>query len=381
MKRGFRWACILLILALVYAAYTLAFAQQSQNSRKKGIIVRVAKPYDRVENAIRGLGGDITYEYENVDAVAASLPEDKLLSLSALVGATALYKDVSVRPPDPIDIPGHQPKKGVTLLKLTPQGATVLSEDDVAQIGAASGTAGTSGTNTTFNNPFTRASELHADGNRGKGVVVAVVDSGVANSPRVTSLAGSVIGGETLVPDDPVPSATSTRNDPHGTQVGTLVAAHAGFIFGNDSRLVQSLLIHDPGSVIRCPDRRFPGCTSSQSVVPMIGAAPEAQLYAVKVFDSRRVGAPKSRIIAAMDRLITLRRNFDRGRPSVPVNIPCGTEDTPCKFNSLNVQVVNMSLGGPTLFAGGELEDELTERMLKVGMTPVIAAGNEGLMQ
>src|SRR5439155_9795465 len=200
-----------------------------------------------------------------------------------------------------------------------------------------------------------------------------------ANSSRVTSLAGSVIGGETLVPDDPVPSATSTRNDPHGTQVGTLVAAHAGFIFGNDSRLVQSLLIHDPGSVIRCPNRRFPGCTSSQSVVPMIGAAPEAQLYAVKVFDSRRVGAPKSRIIAAMDRLITLRRNFDRGRPSVPVNMPCGTEDNPCRFDSLPVQVVNMSLGGPTLFAGNDVEDELTEQWLKVGITPVDSAGKEGM--
>ena len=138
MKRGFRWACILVILALVYAACTLAFAQQSQNSRKKRIIVRVAKPYDRVENAIRGLGGDITYEYENVDAVAASLPEDKLLSLSALVGASALYKDVSMRAPEPINIPGHQPKKGVTLLKLTPQGAMVLNGDDMAQIGAAS---------------------------------------------------------------------------------------------------------------------------------------------------------------------------------------------------------------------------------------------------
>src|SRR6266850_287279 len=380
MKRGFRWACILVILALVYAACTLAFAQQSQNSRKKGIIVRVAKPYDRVENAIRRLGGDITYEYENVDAVAASLPEDKLLSLSVLIGATALYKDISMRAPDPIGIPGRQPKKGVTLLKLTPEGAIVLNGDDMGQPGLAPGTQGRSGINTTFNNPFTGAAELHADGNRGKGVIVAVVDSGVANSTPVMSLAGSVIGGETFVPDDPVHSATSTHNDPHGTQVGALIAAHAGFIFGNDSRLVQSLLIHDPDSVIRCPNRRFPVCLPTQSVVPMIGAAPEAKLYAMKVFDSREnsTGAPKSRIIAAMDRLITLRRNFNRGRPAVPVNTPCGTEDTPCKFDSLNVQVANMSLGGPTLFAGEELEDELTERMLRVGITPVVAAGNEG---
>src|SRR5438093_7191032 len=109
-----------LFLASLYTAYALVFAQQSQNSRRKGIIVRAAKPYDRIENVIRGLGGYITYEYENVDAVAASLPEDKLPSLSALAGAAALYKDVSMRAPDPINIPGGQPKTGVTLLKLPP---------------------------------------------------------------------------------------------------------------------------------------------------------------------------------------------------------------------------------------------------------------------
>jgi len=80
-----------------------------------------------------------------------------------------------------------------------------------------------------------------------------------------------------------------------------------------------------------------------------------------------------------MDRLITLKRNFDRGRPSVPVNTPCGSEDNPCRFDSLPVQVVNMSLGGPTLFAGNDVEDEMTEKLLKAGITPVASVGNEGM--
>ena len=37
-----------------------------------------------------------------------------------------------------------------------------------------------------------------------------------------------------------------------------------------------------------------------------------------------------------------------------------------------------MSLGGPTLFAGRDLEDQLTQTMLDVGITLVASAGNEG---
>ena len=85
----------------------------------------------------------------------------------------------------------------------------------------------------------------------------------------------------------------------------------------------------------------------------MVGTAPAAKIYALKVFPSQGGGAPESRIIAAMDRAITLRRNFNNGVTSVPV-VGTGTENDPFKYDSLNIKVVNMSLGGPTLFAGGD---------------------------
>ena len=109
----------------------------------------------------------------------------------------------------------------------------------------------------------------------------------------------------------------------------------------------------------------------------MVGTAPAAKIYALKVFPSQGGGAPESRIIAAMDRAITLRRNFNNGVPSVPV-AGSGTEDSPFRFDSLNIKVVNMSLGGPTLFAGGDIEDQLTLAMLEVGITLVTSAGNDG---
>ena len=355
MKRG---TFAIIFLALVSALYGPAIGQQRPANSKKGIIIRAPKPYDNIKTAVRNLGGDITYEYENIDAVAARVPEDKLTALTSSVDAAGLYKDVTVRVPETVVPASATLKKGVTIARLNSRGAVALNGDDIARLSP---------------NP------AHKDGNRGRSVVVAVIDTGVANAPQVNALEGSIIGGETFVTGDPAGSPTSTRNDPHGTQVASVLAAHAGFIFANDSVLVQSYKANDPSSVISCPNNRFPSCVAGQSVIPMIGAAPEARIYAIKVFDSLGGGATKSRVIAAMDRLITLKRNFDRGRPSVPVNTPCGSEDNPCRFDSLPVQVVNMSLGGPTLFAGNDVEDEMTEQLLKAGITPVVSAGNEGM--
>jgi hypothetical protein len=193
----------------------------------------------------------------------------------------------------------------------------------------------------------------------------------------VPALDRTVVGGENFVIGDPVQSATSRENDPHGTWVGTTIAGHVGFLFSNTSSLVQSLNINAPGSVIPCT-AVSPPCPADLSIVPMIGTAPASKIYALKIFDSRgEIGAPTSRVIAAMDRAITLRRNFNDGEPSVPV-AGDGSEEQPFKFDSLNIQVVNMSLGGPTLFAGNDFLDQLTLEMLKVGITIVVSAGNDG---
>jgi hypothetical protein len=188
-------------------------------------------------------------------------------------------------------------------------------------------------------------------------------------------LTGTVIGGENFVTTDPVQSATSRRNDSHGTWVGTVIAGHASFLFANTSALVRSLRIHAPDSVIACTPAL--GCPLTASIIPMIGVAPASKIYALKVFPSTGGGAPSSRVVAAMDRAITLRRNFNNGMPSVAVSGD-GSENNPFVFNSLKIYVVNMSLGGATFFAGRELDELLTIKMLEVGIAPAISAGNDG---
>ena len=201
----------------------------------------------------------------------------------------------------------------------------------------------------------------------------------VSPPTAATAIAGTVIGGENFVPavQDPVASATSRLNDFHGTATANMIAAHANFSFASTSALARSVRTHAPASIFDCPNAAFPGCPAGVSVIPMFGTAPGAKVYAMKVFPSRGGGAPESRIIAAMDRAITLRRNFNNGGSTDPVS-GTGTENDPFKYNALNIRVANMSLGGPTLFAGSDEEDLLTLKMLEVGITLVTSAGNDG---
>jgi hypothetical protein len=324
-------------------------------------VIQCRTSCDSVAAAIRQIdGARINYTFRNVPGLAASIPVSAAASLQKRTDVVDVSKDLDVASPLPrVDVP------------LAADEARVLSPS------ALPGFVGTVPANYNYNNGLTGAAALHAQGTLGNGVLVAVIDSGTANNATVVpALAGSVIGGESLIPpaEDPF-SATSTQNDPHGTWVGTMIAGHANFLFSSTSTLVRAIQQHSPSSVLSCATL---GCPSSLSVVPMIGTAPAAKIYAIKILPSDGGSTPSSRTLAAMDRVLTLRRNFDNGVPSVPLNPGCGAETDPCVYDSLPIQVVNMSLGGGTLNAGNDLKDKLTVDMLNAGMVVTVAAGNDG---
>ena len=342
-----------LVLALAIPAVSSATALES-------FIVQCSPKCDAVAAAIRQIpGARVDQVYKNVAGLAVTLPVEAVAAIQARSDVAGMTKDaqVSLPPPDMVqELPAAQ-------------GSQVISA------AALPGFIDARPADYDFNNDLIGATALHDQGILGNNVVVAIIDSGTANSPTVPALAGSVIGGENFVVGDPVLSATSRNNGNHGTWVGTAVAAHAIFIFNNTSVLIQSLMEHAPDSVIPCSEL---GCPPTQSGVAMIGTAPAAKLYALKVFPFNSNSTTTGRILAAMDRAITLRRNFNNGMPSVVTNPGCGAEENPCVYNSLPIQVVNMSLGGATLFAGRDLEDQLTLEMNSVGITIVVSAGNDG---
>lgn len=327
---------------------------------EEALIVQCTRPCAAVVAAVSLMGGQVTYQYESIDAVAVRIPKIHVADLALITGATAISKDVEVAGPRPIDtFEAGQPD-------------AVVDWRDAAVASAQP-------ENYNYNNTLTGAATLHSAGKIGAGTIVALIDSGTANVAAVSPLTGSIIGGESFVPaaTDPL-SATSGRNGWHGTATGEMIAAHGAFVFSNASVFVRSLRARAPASVIQCPGPPFtPPCSATNSIIPMTGTAPGAKLYAMKVFKASGGGSPESRIIAAMDRAITLRRNFNGGMPPAPISGD-GSETNPFVYNSLKVDVVNMSLGGPTLFAGREIEEQLTLAMLDAGITLVTSAGNDG---
>ena len=354
------------------AAFTMLAALAAASGRslsgaepQEHLIVKCEKPCASVVSAVAALGGEVTEVYDNLDAVAVRVPRGRVAELSAVAGADAVRKDVTVALPPPVDIGEAAEAQG--FFDLSGEALEAFARDQPG--------------NYNYNNVLTGASTIHAGGTLGQGMVVAVIDSGtqaaaIALGPIGT---GTVIGGENFVPltQDPVISATSRFNDWHGTAVGSMIAAHANFLFAGTSRIVRSLRQHAPGSVFPCGVAPFATCSAGLYVIPMLGTAPAAKIYALKVFPSQGGGAPESRIIAAMDRAITLRKNFNKGGSTAPAS-GTGTENDPYKYDALNIQVVNLSLGGPTLFAGRDLEDELTLALLDAGITVVTSAGNDG---
>jgi hypothetical protein len=352
-KGSMLWAAVFITLVLPMAA--------GAKTAVESFVLQCASGCGSVAAAVRQIpGATVNQIYQNIPGLAVTLPVSAVPAIQGRVDVVGMTKDLAVKLPKPTDV----------------QKLPTASGSQVFTAAQLPGFIGARPADYSFNNNLINATSLQNQGILGNGVVVAVIDSGTANNPTVVpALSGTVIGGESLVTGDAVTSATSTLNGDHGTWVGTVIAGHAIFLFDNTSTLVQSLLVNAPSSVVPCSAL---GCPSNLSGIPMVGVAPAASIYAIKVFPSTSDSTTSSIILAGMDRALTLRRNFNNGMPSVPTNPGCGGENNPCVYNSLPIQVVNLSLGGGTLFAGHDLEDQVVLQMLQAGITVSIAAGNDG---
>ena len=324
-----RLGCAIAATAIWLATSTSAFAEQR-------VIVKTKKPYTNLKQRITELGGTVTYEFINADGLVVTLPDSQILALKGLAGIDYVVEDRVVKNP----APGG--RRDVTEARQTGPGIGAVPNSLLP-----------------YASVLTNARPLQLGGILGQGVVVGVIDSGVSNTtsalcvdattPATCAATSRVIGGENFVPGATEPGATSSLNDPHGTWVATTIGGNRSFGFLRTSQFATAVRNN-------CPQ---PNCSFQASptvdAIPIVGQAPAAQIYALKVFPAGGGGAPESRILQAMDRAIVLKRTTQP-----------------------NMKVVNMSLGSSTLFAGGDVEDELATSMAAAGITLVTSAGNEG---
>ena len=314
------------------------FAQTEQ------VLIRAPKPYTNLVRSIEQLGGRVTRQYQSFDVLAAEVPQARFDALIAAAGTGNVFKDFAVPLPAPLDA-----RLTRNLARTGDENS--IQADSVQALAAADirdlATATPNGY--LLNGAIINALPLFAGGNLGQGVTVAVIDSGIRPGFPHISSDGSVVGCEDLVGDGL--GCSNSGNDGHGTFVAGMISANVVFAFPAASPIRNAVLAECPACFLNPP---------VNTQIPMIGTAPSSSIYALRVFGPAS-GAPTSRILAAMDRAIVLRRMFDNGQPG-----------------GVNIKVCNMSLGGPTLSPGNELQVDATAAMINADIVPVIAAGNAG---
>lgn len=352
-------SCLVVILALTLLTVS-AFAQ------RKRIIVRSATASSSsLRERVRAMGGKVRHELRNMNAVSAEVSP-------ATLRALASSPDLKLSKSAIVYLPKPRQERGLsrTVVRIPNARPVSYSRDALVKRAVAAPA------DYLFNNALINATPVQAGGNFGDDVIVAVIDTGVANNPDVVNtLAGSVIGGESFIPpeEDPVTSPTSTKNGDHGTWVSSVIAGHGAFLIPNDECLIESIQQHSPESILDGTPFGFPG----QSILPIVGVAPGAKIYALKVFGSDAEFTSTDVLLAALDRVLTLKTNFLAGKPSAPIS-GTGTEDDPFVYDSLDIKVVNFSIGGGTGAAGRDLIGLFTQKLLAAGITMAVAASNTG---
>ncbi|MFQ5824565.1 MAG: S8 family serine peptidase [bacterium] len=330
-------------VTVVFVLNFLAIPQMaSAGGDDVDVLIGYHKPYNEIVAQIEAVGGTVRHQYKHIDAIAATIPRDKLSDIQGLPDINAFVRDITFSLVDPPQVPRQGFGEVSSIHEIS---STQLSGDIIE----FTSTAPEGYFPTEVN--LTRASDFwSATGHFGEGVIVGIMDTGTAD---VAAISGRVLGGESFLSVNPTLDdglgANSPLNNPHGTWVATTLGANVIFGFSSKSTFARSLKTHLPDAIL---PRFFRGNIDG---VPMVGQAPFAQFFALKVFNVAGFTS-NSIILAAFDQTIELKLSGD-----------------------VNIQVLNGSFGGPTLFAGDDpFFAGMVQELQDVGIMTCFSAGNEG---
>lgn len=337
MKRAVTLFILMTILVGLFAMPAMtrpALADFVSNEDTVDLLIRVDGSTEAVIDHVISIGGSVNFAYKNVPVVAVTIPAGKYSELVSHSDVKRIVKDRLVYLTDGPDL-----EKDVEPLSYVAQGTSGLEMKavDPTTVDLDALPEGYA------NFLYTGALEIWEQAGYGDGTVVAVVDTGTV--PNVC-LEHAVIGAPGF-PDgynatsDGIP-ATDPANHWHGTHVGGVIASSCALDFTGeeDHPIWQAVSAYLPWDV---------------DFVPIFGQAPEAEIYPVKVFPTDGSAVPTSMILDGLDHLLTLQRD-----------------------GLLDIDVVNMSLGGPTVFDGRDFFDLFLWQFRYENITVVTSAGNEG---
>jgi len=323
------------VVVAAFSAAAPALAQSDSSVQK--VLIQTSKPYTHLKSDIEALGGKVDREFKNFDAIAATVPTASMQALYAAAPTAGISRD-DIVPQPRAAVPSRQ-NGGLSINSKVPSFTYASSDQGRQTIPDAAYVLNMAGVN---------LKDLHKRF-KGEGVLIAIIDSGIrtVNGASYPAIAGSWSPSrcENFVDDDNDGildgQCVDDHNDPHGTFAATIMTSHTELDLTGTGNFVASIHRYAPAALI------------DQKILPLYGSAPEAKIYAFRVF-AQGHGAPKSRILAAIDRVIELRKS------GVPIS------------------VCNLSLGSNTLFAGRDVFERAVDALLENDIVPVVSAGNAG---
>jgi serine protease AprX len=235
----------------------------SQGGAPTTVIVREsAGAGNAAETLVAQLGGHVTRHIAIIDGFVATVPSNDVARLRAVPGVIEVTGDAPLH----LDATGYDPTTDATSLYNTAQ---------------------TIGAKAYWRNGIT-----------GKGVDVALIDSGVVPVNGLTT-PGKVLNGPDLSFDSQVPGRMYLDAYGHGTHM-------AGIISGRDDA-VQT------------------GTNYAQNTTDFLGIAPDSRVVNVKVADSGGA-VDVSQVIAAIDWIV--QHKSDNGLHIKVINLSFGTDST-----------------------------------------------------
>jgi len=337
MKRVFSFFCLCVLLFVASSTQGSSYPVNAMDHVALGsvdVIIQTDGATQPVINQISSLGGTINYAYQNVPALAVTLPVKALRSVHNNPNVIRMAKDHAVTLLDGKAPEGSAPARNSYVLDA---GGLVISSLDPSSLKSNFSPQGYGGF------LFSGADQIWETTQLGSGSVVAVVDTGTVPN---ACLQHAVIGAPGFpegynATGDGIP-ATDPKNQWHGTHIGGVIASACALGFEDNpadpfNQAVSTYLPWDA------------------NWIPIWGQAPAAQIYPVKIFDASGKDTSTSVILDALDHLLTLKRS-----------------------KALDIDVVNLSFGGPTGYDGRAILDTFLEEFKTLGMLVITAAGNSG---
>jgi subtilase family protein len=279
------------VIAAIAAPSTAMAATEGSGAQVSVVVQEKSGAGTGPERAVAAFGGSVVRPLSIINGFSATVPVDRLDALRTVPGVQAVTEDAGLS----------------------------LSSTDVE------GQAAQAGSLYTIANKVTGASAMWDKGYTGKGVDVAVLDSGVVPVDGLNG-AGKIVNGPDLTQEAGSPTANLDTYG-HGTHM-------AGIIAGKDTSAAGS-----------------PSGNSSD----FVGMAPDSRIVSIKVADAKGQ-TDVSQAIAAIDWVV------QNGHS-----------------NGLNIRVLNMSFGtdGTQSYVFDPLA-YAAEMAWRSGVVVVVAAGNDG---